>query len=40
MSANLPITIGQVDVHPGQRVNVNLPVADLYTATSLHRLAR
>jgi predicted deacylase len=40
MSANLPITIGQVDVHPGQRVNVNLPVADLYTATSLHMPVR
>jgi predicted deacylase len=40
MSANRPITVGQVEVQPGQRVNVNLPVADLYTATSLHMPVR
>ena len=36
MSANKPITIGETVVKPGQRVSVSLPVADLYTATSLH----
>jgi predicted deacylase len=40
MSANRPITVGQVEVRPGERVNVNLPVADLYTATSLHMPVR
>ncbi|MFC1689816.1 succinylglutamate desuccinylase/aspartoacylase family protein [Pseudomonadota bacterium] len=35
MALNNAITIGKVAVSPGQRVNVNLPVGDLYTATSL-----
>ena len=33
---NKPITIGDTVVHPGERENVNLPVADLYTSTSLN----
>ena len=36
MAANNPIKIGDVVVKPGQRVNVSLPIANLYTATSLH----
>ncbi len=36
MSKNQPITIGQTTIQPGERVSVSLPVADLYTATSLH----
>ncbi len=36
MAANKPITIGNVQVKPGQRISVNLPIANLYTATSLH----
>lgn len=32
---NKPIVVGDVEVRPGQRVNVDLPVAKLYTATSL-----
>lgn len=32
---NKPITIGDTQVNPGERVNVSLPVADLYTSTSL-----
>jgi len=36
MTANTAITIGHTIVKPGQRLNVDLPVADLYTATSLH----
>ncbi len=35
MVKNKSITIGDTTVRPGQRTNVNLPVADLYTATSL-----
>ncbi len=35
MVKNKPITIGDVTVSPGERANVNLPIADLYTATSL-----
>lgn len=35
MARNNGITIGDTEVAPGERVNVNLPVADLYTATSL-----
>jgi hypothetical protein len=35
MTVNKSITIGDTVVAPGGRVNVNLPVADLYTATSL-----
>ena len=33
---NQPIVVGDVEVRPGQRVNVDLPVAKLYTATSLY----
>lgn len=36
MTANSPITIGDVVVNPGKRESINLPVADLYTSTSLH----
>jgi len=35
MAANKAITIGDTVVAPGQRANINLPVGDLYTATSL-----
>jgi predicted deacylase len=35
MARNKSITIGETTVKPGERVNVNLPVSDLYTATSL-----
>ncbi len=35
MQKNEPITVGEVTVMPGHRKNVNLPIADLYTATSL-----
>lgn len=35
MAKNSAIEIGGTRVAPGERVNVNLPVADLYTATSL-----
>ena len=35
MKTNIPITIGDTVVEPGQRASVNLPVADLYTGTSL-----
>ncbi len=36
MTKNSPIEIGGVTVKPGQRANVELPIADLYTSTSLH----
>jgi len=36
MSKNNSITIGEHVVQPGERRNVNLPIADLYTATSLY----
>ena len=36
MKPNKAITVGGVEVLPGTRAVVNLPVADLYTATSLH----
>jgi len=36
VATNKPITIGAVEIKPGQRVSVNLPIASLYTATSLH----
>lgn len=36
MSANAPFTLGSVIVEPGERSNVSLPVAQLYTSTSLH----
>jgi len=35
MAQNKSITIGETVVKPGQRAKVNLPVADLYTSTSL-----
>jgi len=35
MAANNPFPIGEIVVKPGQRVNISLPVADLYTSTSL-----
>lgn len=35
MAANNPLTIGEHTINPGQRISVSLPVADLYTATSL-----
>jgi hypothetical protein len=36
MTANKSIQIGDAVVGPGKRANVSLPVADLYTSTSLH----
>lgn len=36
MGSNNPITIGGTTIAPGERVNVDIPVADLYTATSIH----
>ena len=36
MASNTSIEIGGTTVSPGQRVTVDLPVADLYTSTSLH----
>lgn len=36
MSNGKILTIGGTEVKPGTRATVNLPVADLYTATSLH----
>jgi len=35
MASNNSITIGETVVAPGQRININLPVAELYTATPL-----
>lgn len=35
MAANKPITVGKSTIAAGERANVNIPVADLYTATSL-----
>lgn len=35
MEKNSPVTIGDIKVEPGERVTINLPIADLYTATSL-----
>lgn len=35
MTANNPLTIGDCTIQPGERTNVSLPVADLYTTTSL-----
>jgi len=35
MVKNKPITIGDTVISPGNRANVNLPVGELYTATSL-----
>ena len=36
MTANKAIEIGGTVIEPGTRVNVDLPIADLYTSTSLH----
>ncbi|MGB5512346.1 MAG: succinylglutamate desuccinylase/aspartoacylase family protein [Woeseiaceae bacterium] len=36
MARNTSIEIGGITISPGQRVTVDLPVADLYTSTSLH----
>jgi predicted deacylase len=36
MTPNKAIEIGGMTVKPGTRANVDLPVADLYTSTSLH----
>lgn len=36
MKANTPFSLGGVSVQPGSRAIVSLPVAQLYTATSLH----
>jgi predicted deacylase len=36
VTANNPLTIGEHTIVPGERINVSLPVADLYTATSLN----
>lgn len=35
MAKNKPITIGGEEVRPGERAAVNIPIADLYTGTSL-----
>ncbi len=35
MTANKSLTIGEYVINPGERINVSLPVADLYTGTSL-----
>jgi len=35
-SHQTPLKIGEVEVRPGQRVTVDLPIARLYTDTSLH----
>ncbi|MEL7184994.1 MAG: succinylglutamate desuccinylase/aspartoacylase family protein [Pseudomonadota bacterium] len=35
MAANKPLTIGEYTINPGERISLSLPVADLYTATSL-----
>lgn len=34
-TTNKPIVIGDTTVNPGERINVSLPIADLYTSTSL-----
>ena len=36
MAKNSSITIGDTDVQPGERASISLPIADLYTGTSLH----
>jgi predicted deacylase len=36
MASNTAIKVGGTTISPGQRVTVDLPVADLYTSTSLH----
>jgi len=35
MALNKPFLMGDISVKPGKRVNISLPVADLYTSTSL-----
>ncbi|MDH3409584.1 MAG: succinylglutamate desuccinylase/aspartoacylase family protein, partial [Gammaproteobacteria bacterium] len=35
MASNKSITIGETTVRPGERVSIDLPVADLYTGTSI-----
>lgn len=35
MASNKSITIGETTVEPGEHASINLPVADLYTGTSL-----
>jgi predicted deacylase len=35
VTVNRSIVIGETEIRPGQRASVNLPVANLYTATSL-----
>ena len=35
MALNKPFLIGETTVNPGKRANISLPVADLYTSTSL-----
>ncbi len=40
MAKNKPIEIGGQRIEPGKRATVNLPVADLYTSTSLHMPVR
>ncbi len=35
MDKNIPLTMGEYTINAGEHVNVSLPVADLYTATSL-----
>ena len=40
MAKNKAIEIGGERIAPGQRMTVNLPVADLYTSTSLHMPVR
>lgn len=40
MAKNKAIEIGGERIAPGQRATVNLPVADLYTSTSLHMPVR
>lgn len=35
MEKNSSVTVGDIKVAPGERVTINLPIADLYTATSL-----
>ena len=36
MEKNRPIKIGDTVVQPGQRLNIDLPIADLYTSTPLN----
>jgi predicted deacylase len=35
LSKNTPVTIGEQTVNPGERISISLPIADLYTGTSL-----